>query len=194
MPALTRASNGTWKARKCIPDDVRSEYKRLYGQGHEAKLTVPAVASASEAKRRYCEWLSEHEREVTAIRAALRGDGVDLTNKEALALAGEWYRWSVARHEEARGDPERWEGALDSPLGEIRQHLPTDLARRANEDTEHELGSGRDHLTCSKSCGPMYVFSRARGSAIIGGYRSSFKELTPQFTEGRTFSGKCEAS
>jgi hypothetical protein len=73
----------------------------LYGQQWEAKLTIPPGTPQPEAKRLYCAWLSEHESRVEAIRKAMRGEGIDLNRRQALALAGEWYTWFVARHDDA---------------------------------------------------------------------------------------------
>jgi hypothetical protein len=42
--------------------------------------------------------------------AAKRGEGQSLSQRQAFALAGEWYVWYVARHEENLGAPEHWKG------------------------------------------------------------------------------------
>ncbi|MGZ5867843.1 MAG: hypothetical protein ACXWKC_20955, partial [Xanthobacteraceae bacterium] len=108
MASLIRSKSGAYAARKGIPKDVREEYLKLYGQAWEALFLAPAGLSHAEAKARHGEWLSEIESRVAAIRSAGRGEGLSLTKKEALALAGEWYRWFVARHEEDPGEPMQW--------------------------------------------------------------------------------------
>jgi hypothetical protein len=40
------------------------------------------------------------ETRIDAIRKRVRGEGLPLTRKEALGLAGEWYRWFVGKHQE----------------------------------------------------------------------------------------------
>ena len=50
MAALNLSTTGATKSRKAIPKDVRTEYKRLYGVGHEAILVVPAGTSKAQAK------------------------------------------------------------------------------------------------------------------------------------------------
>jgi hypothetical protein len=88
--------------RKGIPKDVRAEYQRLYGPGWEAKLTVPAGTPAHEAKIRASEFLADVETRIATIRAAQRGEGQSLSQRQAFALAGEWYVWYVGLHEETR--------------------------------------------------------------------------------------------
>jgi hypothetical protein len=42
LASMTRAKSGEYSVRKAIPADARDEYKKLYDQGWEAKLTLPA--------------------------------------------------------------------------------------------------------------------------------------------------------
>ncbi len=56
----------------------------------------------------YNAWLEEIENRIVTIRAKQRGEGHDLTQRQAQALAGEWYRWFVTPHEENPGEPHRW--------------------------------------------------------------------------------------
>jgi hypothetical protein len=62
--------------RKGIPEAVRGEYQRLYGQRWEAKLTLPAGTKPQEAKVRISEWTAEIESRIAAIRthSAARGN------------------------------------------------------------------------------------------------------------------------
>jgi hypothetical protein len=76
--------------------------------GAEAILKVPAGTPKPQAKALHGEWLAEVETRIERIRAAAKGMGQPLTQRNALALAGEWYKWFVARHEEAPGSPEHW--------------------------------------------------------------------------------------
>jgi integrase len=108
MASLTQDSNGNYKARKRLPDDVREEYGRLYGARYEAKFFAPKTIKPHEAKRLFGEWLSEVEGRIAAIRAERDGSGRTLTRAQARTLAGEWYDWFTARHAEASGEDAEW--------------------------------------------------------------------------------------
>ena len=110
--------------RKAIPKDVRDEYQRLYGQRWEAKLTLPVGTRPQEAKVRVDEFMAEVETRIEAIRAAKRGDGQSLTQRQALALAGEWYIWYVAWHEENPGTVEHWRLMWDALIFHLEDHAP----------------------------------------------------------------------
>jgi integrase len=108
--------------RKAIPKDVRDEYQRLYGQRWEAKLTLPA--GTKNAKIRISEFTAEVESRIATIRAAQRGEGQSLTQRQALALAGEWYVSYIAQHEENPGTVEHWQGMWDALLDRFEDHAP----------------------------------------------------------------------
>ena len=108
MVSLKGSKSRGWVARKGVPADARGEYKRLYGVGREAILRVPAGISEAQAKTQLGQWLAEVETRIERIRAAAKGAGQPLTQRNALALAGHWYSWFVARHEDAPGPPEHW--------------------------------------------------------------------------------------
>src|SRR3974390_1073433 len=112
IAALKRARSGAYTARKGIPKDVQEEYARLYGMRWEAKLTLPAQLKHQEAKARHGEWVAEVEARIAASRAKRRGERQSLTQRQATALAGEWYRWFVGQREENPGSPVRWEEAF----------------------------------------------------------------------------------
>jgi len=109
MAALNSTAKGETKSRKAIPKDARGEYKRLYGVSREAILKVPAGTSKAQAKALHGQWLAEVETRIERIRAAAKGKGQPLTKLNALALAGRWYLWFVARHESDPGTPEHWD-------------------------------------------------------------------------------------
>jgi integrase len=108
--------------RKAIPKDVRDDYQRLYGQRWEAKLSLPA--GTKDAKVRVSEFTGEVESRIATIRAAQRGEGQSLTQRQALALAGEWYVWYVARHEENPGPVEHWRSMWDALIFHLEEHAP----------------------------------------------------------------------
>lgn len=124
MVTPRRSKSGSITARKGIPKDVRAEYQRLYGPGWEAKLTLPAGTQPQEAKARNAEWVAEIETRIATIRAAKRGEGQPLSQRQALALAGEWYGWYVSRHEENPGSPEHWRVLWDALIDRLEDHAP----------------------------------------------------------------------
>jgi hypothetical protein len=96
MTKLSRKKTGTYTARKVIPADVRAEYRALYGRGREELFSASAGEKAQRAKVLCSEWLAEIENRIATIRAKQNGEGRDLTQREAQALAGEWYRgWAL---------------------------------------------------------------------------------------------------
>jgi hypothetical protein len=101
MVSLNPTKTGELVARKVIPKDARAEYKRLHGVGREAILKLPAGTPKAQAKVLQGQWLAEVETQIARIRAAAKGEGQPLTKLNALALAGRWYLWFVARHESA---------------------------------------------------------------------------------------------
>jgi len=64
MVTLRRDQNGNFTARKRLPADVGDEYRRLYGQRHEAKFFVSASKGTAEAKRLFQEWEAEVARRI----------------------------------------------------------------------------------------------------------------------------------
>jgi integrase len=139
MAALTRSKNGDFVTRKGIPKDVRVEYERYYGVRWEAKFNQPGTASVQEAKARSAEWLSEIETRIATLRAAKSGTGQPLTKLNALALAGKWYAWFIALHENDPGPPLRWR-ELDERLvwGIVHPEAPTTFHENPQADPEWE--------------------------------------------------------
>jgi hypothetical protein len=84
MVGLQQDERGNCIARKHLPNDVREECGRLYGQSHEAKF----FAAASDAERRFHLWLAEVEAQIANILAQRRREGIALTaNRSALKAA-----------------------------------------------------------------------------------------------------------
>ena len=136
MVKLRQDGKGNYSARKRLPDDVREEYGRLYGPRLEAKFSAPASDGPQGAKQLFNDWLAEVEKRIAAIRAEQRGDGIDLTRKDALALAGEWYSWFVARQEADLGKPERWEEELWAIIYAMLDHAPDEVRAEPIRDLE----------------------------------------------------------
>ncbi len=119
MVSLRQDDKGNFSARKRLPDDVREEYGRRYGQRFEAKFFATANAGAGEAKRLFREWENEVDARIEAIRAERTGEGVALTPVQARALAGEWYEWFIARH--PASDEGQWEALRDQVHEALRE-------------------------------------------------------------------------
>jgi hypothetical protein len=122
--------------RKGIPEDVRAEYQRLYGQRWEAKLILPAGTKPQEVKVRSSEFTAEMETRIATLRAAQRGEGRSLTQRQAFALAGEWYVWYVARHEENPGTVEHWRTMWDVLIARLEDHAPDWVIEEGWRDLE----------------------------------------------------------
>jgi hypothetical protein len=135
MAAQNLSATGAKKSRKAIPKDVRAEYKRLYRVSHEAILVVPAGTSNAQAKALHGQWLAEVETRIERIRAAAKGTSQPLTQRNALALAGEWYKWFVAEHENSPGTPEHWDDRKEHLLERVLYpHAPVEHLENPNAD------------------------------------------------------------
>lgn len=122
MASLFQDKRGNYHSRKRIPDDCRADYKNLYGQGHEAKFYAPVSVGRAEAQRLFHEWEAEVTGRFETIRRTQRGDGIDLTYKQAAGLAGEWYKWFLAQYQDNPGDPVGYSEALDDLIDTMRHH------------------------------------------------------------------------
>jgi hypothetical protein len=113
LPKLKRDKSGAWRGRKALPVDVRAEYAALYKARREAIFWRLASTPAAQAKAEFADWLALVERRIASIRAARGGKGRDITQREADALAGVWYRCYVDQHLDHPGEPNRWETLRD---------------------------------------------------------------------------------
>jgi integrase len=101
-------SSGSWLSRKEIPSDLRGPYGAIYKKRREEIFRASADCPAAHAKVLFSEWQSEIDSRFAALRAKQRGQGRDLTQRQAHALVGEWYRWFTAQHDENPGHPDKW--------------------------------------------------------------------------------------
>jgi integrase len=108
MATLRRTKSGSWISRKIIPEDVRSEYRATYGRGWEERFHLGPEHTAQSAKVAFSEWQADIDNRIAMLRAKQRGEGHDLTQREASALAGEWYRWFVGQREDNPGKADHW--------------------------------------------------------------------------------------
>ena len=118
---------------------VCGDFTSLYGASSEATKTWPASTKVATVKKEHVEWLAEVEGRIATLRAALRGEGIDLTHRDAMALAGHWYTWFVAKHEDAPGNPERWDTEQWQFIDALKGQLPADLLEQQQEHPSHEL-------------------------------------------------------
>jgi integrase len=109
LSKLMRKESGAWRGRKAIPQTVRIDYQRLYGPGCEAIFWRPACTTAQQAKAEFAEWLALIERRITALQEASCGRAIDLTQQQADALAGDWYRWYTAQYLANPGSPDGYD-------------------------------------------------------------------------------------
>jgi hypothetical protein len=109
MSGLVRTKSGAFKARKGIPADVRDDYQALYAKRWEEIFNAPADCPLRRAKVQHSEWEAEVDNRIETLRAKRKGEGHDLTQRQAHALAGEWYRWFTAPYEDNPGSPDRWD-------------------------------------------------------------------------------------
>jgi integrase len=109
MVALTRNKSGLWAARKAIPADVRTAYGK-----REEKKTWPAALSQAQAKAEFAAWLTSIEDRIAMLRAVSDQTPVTLSKRQARALAGEWYKATVAAHEDDPGGELDWMFAADA--------------------------------------------------------------------------------
>jgi integrase len=136
MVTLATDPNGNFKARKRLPDDVREEYGRLYGARFEAKFYAPASVGRAAAMQRFRAWDAEVEQRIETIRRMLRGEGIDLDREQAVALAGEWYNWFVARHKEEQADPAAYDEAVWDIIEAMREFAPDEVREEPLRDME----------------------------------------------------------
>ena len=136
MIKLRQNSAGNYTARKRLPDDVREEYGRLYGARVEAKFSAPSSVGPEVAKQKFREWETEVASRIASIRAVQRGTGIDLTRKDALGLAGEWYEWFVAHHEDDPGDPEHWSLGFSLLMDDLLEDAPDEVKEQPISDLE----------------------------------------------------------
>jgi len=145
MVALSRATNGRWFARKGIPQDIREEYARLFGAKREAQLRLPADTPKHEAKARLGEWEAEVETRIATLRARRNGEGQPLTRLNAIALAGRWYKWFVAKYDDDPGPATRWRAMSDYLVWEvIRPEAPESYEEDPRNDPHLEWTKAPD--------------------------------------------------
>jgi integrase len=139
---LKQKKDGGFYQRHRIPKDVRAEYHRLYGKSSEEWFSTAADVGRATAERHWKEWSAEITARFANIRAQRTGKGVSLTRKQAYALAGKWYVWFVALHEDNLGSPKHWRALWDAFMDRLEDFAPDWAKERGAwnniEDWRHE--------------------------------------------------------
>jgi hypothetical protein len=159
---LVRSKSGTWKSRKAIPPDVRAEYGAIYRQRWEVIFSRPSGTPMQQAKADHAKWLAEVEQRIAALRAAKGGKGRDLTQREADALTGEWYRAFVARHTDNPGSAAHWHGLVEI-LHELLELDPDDAYRRLDYEAHTTVFLTDRGITLLPSAWTLFHAAVARG-------------------------------
>ena len=156
--SLRQDTNGNFRARKRLPDDVREEYGQRYGQRREAKFFAFAKSGTAAARQLFRDWEAEVNGRIAAIRAERTGEGIALTPRQARALAGEWYEWFIARQPES--DLTKWEDLRDQVMTRLGMLLATTTGNEAIPTTYGAMTPNSE-----KRCIPFWRTSGRRRSS-----------------------------
>ena len=69
MASLRQDSNGNFRARRRLPDDVREEYGRRFGPRLEAKFFARATVGSHKARQMFREWDAAQETSPPSARS-----------------------------------------------------------------------------------------------------------------------------
>jgi integrase len=137
MVKLNRSATGAYVARKVIPKDIRSDYAARYGMAWEEKFHLKPPVSEHEAKARFGEWVADIETRIGKLRATRKRGPVPLSRQNAYALAGRWYTWFIARHENDIRTPGHWKALGDTLVWDvIRPHAPEEYESHPGRDRQ----------------------------------------------------------
>ena len=103
------AKSGAFKDRIRLPEDVRREYQALYGPAWEEKFHRSADSPPDKARADHAAWVAKVRNRIAALRASRGSKGIDLTQRQADALAGDWYRWFTPQHLDNPGSPDGYD-------------------------------------------------------------------------------------
>ncbi|MDF2809223.1 MAG: integrase family protein [Microvirga sp.] len=167
-PPKRDAKSGRWRFRKVVPARLREQI----GSGEIVRWLG---TNASEARKRNADLHLEWE----STFASLSEGVTSLTRKQALALAGRWYRWFVARFEDNPGcDPEGWFLTLDELAGVESAGTPTD----ADDDTPRGAGTTRRVYALMHDTGRVAQFLLEEKVALAPSSLPVFMDaLEPEF-------------
>ena len=176
LPGPKTTKSGANVSRQVIPADVGDEYERLYGKRWEERWRAEPGTPHAERKRLYGEWVAEIARRIEALRAEKRGDGINLSHKDALALAGDWYSWFVERHEDDPGKPETWETGQWLIIDDMLRYAPDHVREEPISDLawtrDPEVRAGIRPVIADR--GDTAQFLANRGVALTNEARARF--------------------
>lgn len=161
------ASSGSWVARKQIPARLRPAYAAAFGKGWAEKFSRPASLSEQDARVAFAAWLAEVEGRIHFVAAGLRGEGVDLSHIQAHALAGRWYRWKVARHQDDPGAAERWSKEINALIAGLAGLLPKEAAKGLATSGARAAPQGLGELLDSLTGTQSQVLDRLAAAALV---------------------------
>jgi integrase len=81
---------------------------------------MPADTPVDTAVAEHAAWAAKIKSRIAALRISKSGKGVDLTQREAYALAGDWYRQFTSQHLDNPGSAQRW-SSLRETLWDIAE-------------------------------------------------------------------------
>jgi hypothetical protein len=170
MTTLSRRNNGDWFARKMIPEDVKAAYKAAFGVAYEARFRAPSATRADAAKQRFRDWDTEITSRIERLRAEASGEGLPtLSHRRAHTLAGEWYVWFVARHEEEPGQPEDWD-----IVAETYETSLTKFNRAEDDESPRTPVERRSVHRALTSLGRVEEFLHGRNMALSAEAKTAF--------------------
>jgi len=102
------AKSGAYKDRIRLPEDVRLDYQALHGPAWEEKFHRPADTPPDKAVAEHAAWAAKVKGRIATLRDSNGSKGVDLTQRQADALAGDWYRWFLDQHNDNPGHISHW--------------------------------------------------------------------------------------
>jgi hypothetical protein len=146
MTTLRRARNGDWLSRKEIPADVRKAYREAHGVSQEERFRRKSSMPVERAKQELREWDATISGRINALRAARNGEGRSLSQREAHGLAGEWYLWFVAQHEDEPGTVECWDLNFECLEGAYHRFAPIDADHPDADDAWTREPNVRRHV------------------------------------------------
>jgi hypothetical protein len=140
--------------------------RSVWGGVWEEKFRRPADTPVDKAKAEHAASLAQIKGRIAALRASKGGKGVDLTQRHADALAGDWYRWFTSQHLDNPGSPKRW-SRLRETLWDIAELAGDPETGEADFDDPEVLSAIDTETRASQ-------FLADRGVALTQAGRTSF--------------------
>ena len=97
------------------------------------------------ARAEHAAWAAKVKGRIAALRDSKGGKGVDLTQRQADALAGDWYRWFTSQHLDNPGGPKRWSG-LRKELWDMAYRIAGDIVDDGEETSLYVVDFGHPEV------------------------------------------------